>query len=410
MMCLVHTQHGVFPTVVYSTANGRVSSFILCVFVAVTTYLTIVPPRQFAPIPQHCHGIQLQIELMIRGDIRVHVHHISNPTPHSYMPIRPHNIMHRTLQAADPFTTAFAIAHCQVVELPWMLGNVDRVLRVLCVLEGGKKQNKEKKEKNKHTTEDRSKAKPESRKEEKREERKREAKLKKKDPKGKARRIVADDDAPNEVHKIRAEPARMASQPRRAPCSTHLEVLDEPLSPCGSASNSSSKSGSSKSSTSSSSGSSSSSSESDESAEKSPLLEKGVLKAATTEALEKGKDKARPHFLVDTHGRPPSKLPTGHTRREKFTGSAHHVRSNEILESFFSNEYGYSQGTFVHHYKNCRGQQKAATAAQGMCVHHVRSAVHGGSPCVPRDRRSCCARRIRRARRLRMCPWRPSCR
>ena len=43
-----------------------------------------------------------------------------NPTPHSYMPIRPHNIMHRTLQVADAFTTAFAIAQCQVVELPRM--------------------------------------------------------------------------------------------------------------------------------------------------------------------------------------------------------------------------------------------------------------------------------------------------
>ena len=134
-----------------------------------------------------------------------------------------------------------------------------------------------------------------------------------------------DNDAPNEVQHIRAEPARMASQPRRAPRSTHLEVLEDPLSPCGSASSSSSKSGSSKGSTSSSSGSSSSSSESDESAQKSPLLQKGVMKAARTEALEKGKEKARPHFLVETHGRPPSKLPTGQSRQEKFTGSGHHV-------------------------------------------------------------------------------------
>ena len=57
---------------------------------------------------------------MIGGDIRVHVHHIRNPTPHFYMTIRPDNIMHRTLQAADPFTTAFVIAQCQVVELPRM--------------------------------------------------------------------------------------------------------------------------------------------------------------------------------------------------------------------------------------------------------------------------------------------------
>ena len=39
-ICLGSTQHGVCPTVVYSTANGRVSGFILGVFVAVSTYLT----------------------------------------------------------------------------------------------------------------------------------------------------------------------------------------------------------------------------------------------------------------------------------------------------------------------------------------------------------------------------------
>ena len=285
-------------------------------------------------------------------------------------------------------------------------GDIDRVLRVLCVLQGEKKHKKEKKEKKKHRAEDKSKAKPEGRKEEKREERKEEAKAKKKHPKGKARRIVADndDDAPDEVQQIKAEPAQMASQPRRAPRSTHLEVPENPLSPLGSASSSSSKSGSSKSSTSSTSGSSSSSSESDESSEKSPVLQKGVLKAAKTEALEKGKEKARPHFLVETLGRPPSKLPTWQKRQEKFTGSAHHVRSIQLLKSFFNNEYGYSLGTFVHHYKNCCGQVKAATAAEGIRVHYVQSAVHGGSPCVPRDRCSCCARRIRCARRLRMCP------
>ena len=280
--------------------------------------------------------------------------------------------------------------------------DVDRVLRVLCVLREEKKHKKEKKEKKKHRTEDKSNAKPEGRKEEKWEERKEEAKPQKKDPKGKARMIVADDDddAPDEVQQVKPEPARMASQPRRAPRSTHLEVPEDPLSPCGSASSSSSKSGSSK----------SSSSESDDSAEKTPVLQKGVLKAAKTEAPEKGKEKARPHFLVEIHGRPPSKLPTGQTRQEKFTGSAHHVRSIHILKSFFNNEYGYSPGTFVHHYKKCRGQLKAATAAEGMRVHYVQSAVHGGSPCVPRDRRSCCARRIRCARRCHMCPWRQSCR
>ena len=42
MICLGDTQHGIFPTVVYSTANGRVSTFVLCVFVAVSTYLTTI--------------------------------------------------------------------------------------------------------------------------------------------------------------------------------------------------------------------------------------------------------------------------------------------------------------------------------------------------------------------------------
>ena len=140
------------------------------------------------------------------------------------------------------------------------------------------------------------------------------------------------------------------------------------------------------------------------------MHQKGALKAAKTEALEKGKERAEPHFLVETHGRPPSKLPSGQTRQEKFTGSAHHVRCIEILKSSFSNEYGYSLGTFVHHYKNCYGQLKAATVAQGMRVHYVRSAVHGGSPCVPSVSRSCCVRPIRGARRLRIKPWRPSCR
>ena len=155
---------------------------------------------------------------------------------------------------------------------------------------------------------------------------------------------MAEDDAPEEVQEIKAEPARIVALPRRAPRSTHLEVPDGPLSPCGSASSSSSKSSSSKSSTSSNSGISSRNSERDESAERSPVHPKGPLKAAKTEALEKGKERAKPHFMVETHGRPPSKLPTGHTRQEKFTASAQHVRSIEILKSFFSNEYGYSLG------------------------------------------------------------------
>ena len=133
------------------------------------------------------------------------------------------------------------------------------------------------------------------------------------------------------------------------------------------------------------------------------------MNAAKTQALEKGKERAKPHFPLETHGRLPSKLSTGHTRQEKFTGSAHHVRSIEIPKSFFSNEYGYWLGTFIHHYKNCCGQLKSVAAAVGMRVHCVRSAVHGGSLCVPRVSRSCSTRGTRCAHRLRICPWRPSC-
>ena len=70
-------------------------------------------------------------------------------------------------------------------------------------------------------------------------------------------------------------------------------------------------SGSSTNNTISSSGGSSSSSESESSAQKSLVHYKGALKAAKTKALEKGKEKAKPRFLVETHGGPPSKLPVG---------------------------------------------------------------------------------------------------
>ena len=146
---------------------------------------------------------------------------------------------------------------------------------------------------------------------------------------------MAQQDAPEEVQEVKAEPAQMAAAlPRRAPRSTHLEVKDYLPSPCGSASGSSSKSNNN---TSSSSGSSSSSSESEDNAPKSPVHYKGALKAAKTEVLQKGKHKAKPHFLVETHGRPPSKSPAGQRRQGKFTGLARHVRSMDILKSCFSN-------------------------------------------------------------------------
>ena len=83
-------------------------------------------------------------------------------------------------------------------------GAVDSVLRVLCVLQVGKRNKKEKKEKKKHTPEDESRVNVV--KEDKTQERKEEAKAhkkteqrqedKKKDPKEKCRRILAEDNAP----------------------------------------------------------------------------------------------------------------------------------------------------------------------------------------------------------------------
>ena len=98
-----------------------------------------------------------------------------------------------------------------------VLGDIDRVLRVLCLLQGDKKHKKEKKEKKKHKAEDKTKGKPEGRKEEKREERKEEAKPKKKDPKGKAKRIVAEDDDDafeEEVQQIKASADGFAAPAR----------------------------------------------------------------------------------------------------------------------------------------------------------------------------------------------------
>ena len=236
-----------------------------------------------------------------------------------------------------------------------------------------KKHKKEKKEKKKQRTEDKRKAKAEGRKEGKREGRKEEAKLKnkkteerteeeKKHPKGKSGRMVVEDNARKDVLNIKGEAARMTAVPRPAPRSTHLEVMDDVPSPCGSASGNSCKSGSSNSSTSSNSGSSNSSSERQESAQKRPVHHKRALEAKKTEAPEKRKEKAKSHFLVEAHGRPPSKLTTGQTRQEKFTRSPQHVQSVEIFKSFFSKELGYSLRTFVHHCKNCYGQLKSATA------------------------------------------------
>ena len=255
---------------------------------------------------------------------------------------------------------------------------VDPVLRIICVLQG--ERNAQEGEKGEEEAQDRRHEQGQAGRkgEEKREEWKEETKPKKKkteerneeekkDPKGKSRSIVAEDDAPEQVQEIKAKPAQMAALPRRAPRSTHMELKNDPPSPCGSVSGSSSQSSSSNNTTSSSSSSSSSRSESNESAQKTPVHQKGALKAAKTQAPENGKESAKPHFLLETHGRPPSKVLTGQTRYQKFTRWPPHVRSIEILKSFFSNEYGFLLGTFVHHYKNWCGQLKSATAAE-VCV------------------------------------------
>ena len=85
---------------------------------------------------------------------------------------------------------------------------------------------------------------------------------------------------------------------------------------------------------------------------------KGALKVAKTEAPKNAKRKGQPHFSVETHGRAPSKLPAGQIRQQKGTALAQHVRSIKVVKQFFTNEYGCSLGTFVHHYKNCCGQLK----------------------------------------------------
>ena len=87
-------------------------------------------------------------------------------------------------RSLEPVRTVLCVLRVARVVPPTVRGDIDRVLPVLCVLQGGKKHKKEKKEKKKHKAEDKSKGKSEGMKEEKREERKEEAKPKKKDPKG----------------------------------------------------------------------------------------------------------------------------------------------------------------------------------------------------------------------------------
>ena len=58
----------------------------------------------------------------------------------------------------------------------------------------------------------------------------------------------------------------------------------------------------------------------------------------------------KPHFFVETSGRPPLKLPTRATRQEKHTSSDAHQRSLQILEEFLQ-EYDSNLGQLVHHYK-----------------------------------------------------------
>ena len=80
----------------------------------------------------------------------------------------------------EPVRTILCVLRVARVVPRTIPGAIDAELRVICVLQEGKKHKKEKKDKKKHKTEDKSKAKPEGRKDEKREERKEEAKPQKK--------------------------------------------------------------------------------------------------------------------------------------------------------------------------------------------------------------------------------------
>ena len=60
----------------------------------------------------------------------------------------------------------------------------------------------------------------------------------------------------------------------------------------------------------------------------------------------------KPHFYVETSGRPPRVSPTKATRQEKHKRSDARQRSLQILEEFVQ-KYDSSLGQLLHHYKEC---------------------------------------------------------
>ena len=96
----------------------------------------------------------------------------------------------------------------------------------------------------------------------------------------------------------------------------------------------------------------------------------------------------KPHFYVDTSGRPPRVLPTRATRQEKHTTNDAHQQSIQILEEFLQ-EYDSNPGQLVHHYKECC--KKKDHPAERVYALRVIHAVSRHVPGRPDVRRACSA-------------------
>ena len=112
----------------------------------------------------------------------------------------------------------------------------------------------------------------------------------------------------------------------------------------------------------------------------------------------------KPHFYVETSGRPPRVLPTKYqgNRQEKHKSSDAHQRTIQILEEFLQ-DYDSNLGQLVHHYKECC--KKKDHPAEGVYAVRVIRAVSRHVPGRPDVRRACSARF---ACCLQPCPWRLS--
>ena len=108
----------------------------------------------------------------------------------------------------------------------------------------------------------------------------------------------------------------------------------------------------------------------------------------------------KPHFYVETYGRPPRVLPTRATRQDKHKSSDAQHRSIQILEEFLQ-EYDSNLGQLVHHYKACC--KKKDHPAEGVYALRVIRAVSRQVAGRLEFRRVCAARF---ACCLRPCPWR----